>query len=264
MTFQPVLPATGYTGWRFLVRTLDQQRTAYVESAPVKRTTEYFRDKIPNIRTAEDLVADRRLLEVALGAFGLDDDLPNRAFITRILADGTIKEGALANRLADKRYAALSSAFGFGDFVARTGFPGFAEDIVARYEARQFERAVGAQDDAMRRALNLSSALGDVLASNSTERGQWFALMGNPPLRSVVETALGLPKGFGTLDIDRQLVEFQNRARATFGTDKVADFAKPELQERIIRLFLIRNEAASSAVAGRASVALALLRGASA
>ena len=29
MTFQPVIPLTGYTGWRFLARTMDAQKAAY-------------------------------------------------------------------------------------------------------------------------------------------------------------------------------------------------------------------------------------------
>jgi hypothetical protein len=61
-------------------------------------------------------VGDRRLLEVALGAFGLDDDIRNRFFIRKVLEEGTTSPSRrFANRLSDKRYLALAETFGFGD-----------------------------------------------------------------------------------------------------------------------------------------------------
>ena len=50
---------------------------------------------------------------VALGAFGLQDDLPNRFFIQKVLEGGTLSTDSLANKLSDPRYAALAKAFGF-------------------------------------------------------------------------------------------------------------------------------------------------------
>lgn len=260
MTFQPVIPLTGYTGWRFLTRTMDAQKTAYVESAPIQRATSYFRENIANIHTAQDLLNDRRLLEVALGAFGLADDINSKAFIRKVLEDGTLSDDALSNKLSDKRYEAFSRAFGFGDFGSRTGLTVFPDEIIARFEAKSFEIAVGEQNDDLRQALNLSSGLKDVLAANSTADGQWFGIMGNLALRGVFETALGLPSSFGQIDIDQQLATFQTRAKATFGTDLVSDFSDPALQEKVIRLYLIRSEAQNSMATGSNSIALQLLQ----
>ncbi len=138
MTFQPVVPLAGTAGWAFLNRTLDKQQAAHAGSAPMKRATDHFRANIARAGTAEALVTDRRLLEVALGAFGLEEDINARAFIRKILEEGTTRRDALSSRLADKRYAKLALAFGYGDLGARVGLPGFAEDIIARYEARRF------------------------------------------------------------------------------------------------------------------------------
>ncbi|NCO86077.1 MAG: DUF1217 domain-containing protein [Rhodobacterales bacterium] len=260
MSFQPVIPMSGYAGWRFLQRTLDSQKEAFVQSAPLQRNTTYFRENIAKVQSAEDLVKDRRLLAVALGAFGLDDDINNKAFIRKVLEDGTIKERALSSRLADKRYADFARSFGFGDFGSKTQFPGFADSILARYETKQFEAAVGAQDDQMRQALNLSAGLAEVVRGNSTKNGQWYAIMGNAPLRSVVQTALGFPSSFARVGIDQQLDAFKDRARAVFGTDNVGDLTRPEAQEKMIRLFMIRSDAAAASATSPGSVALSLLQ----
>lgn len=259
MTFQPVIPVQGYAGWRFLQRTMETQKQAFVESAPVKRATEHFREKIGGVRTASDLMGDRRLLEVALGAFGLDGDINNTFFIRKILEEGTATPGALANKLSDKRYAAFTNAFGFAGGVPRTLLSTFPDETLARYEARQFEQAVGAQDDTMRLALNLGPALKELTAGTTNGRAQWFSMMGDLPLRRVFEGALGLPTGIGRLDVDKQAEVFRSRAQSTFGTDRLADFNDPDVQEKMIRLFMIRTEAAAGGGLSGTSIALSLL-----
>lgn len=260
MTFQPVIPISGYAGWRFLQRTLDTQKEAFVQTTTFQRQTDYFRENIGKVTSAEELVADRRLLQVALGAFGLDEDIGNKAFIQKILEDGTLAADALANRLSDKRYAALSREFGFGDLGSRTNLSTFADKLLSRFEDRQFERAVGDVNGDMRLALNLSSGLGDIFDQGLSEGAEWFAVMGSPPVRTIFETALGFPSSFGAIDIDQQRTQFKERSQSVFGTDKVADFADPALQERLIRLYLVRSEATAFASSSAGSVALNLLQ----
>lgn len=258
MSYQPILPTGGYTGWKFLQRTLPQQQEAFKKSAPVQRSTDYFRANIAKARTAADLVNDRRLLEVALGAFGLKDDLNAKAFIQRVLEGGTARADALANRLADKRYKAFAQEFGYGDLGARTGLSGFADKIIARYEARAFQEAVGQADGTMRLALNVDGAIKDIAARTTNVNAQWFSMMGEAPLRQVFQTALGLPASVAALDVDRQLATYKERALATFGADKLADFADPARQEKLVRLFLLRSETQATS-SSPAALALQLL-----
>jgi len=263
VTFQPVVPLGGYAGWSFLQKTLPAQQKAFAESAPVARATDAFRERIADVGSATDLVADRALLRVALGAFGLDDDIDNRFFIETILSQGTVDDDALANRLADKRYAEFSAAFGFGDGpIARTAEAGFADSIIARYETQQFARAVGDQNNDLRLALNAAGALSQIIDKASTNTGRWFSIMGNPPLRQVFETALGLPSGIASIDLDQQREVFQDRARSILGTDDVQSFTDPDLQEDIRRLFLIRAEATSFGGPSSGQTALTLLQSA--
>jgi len=263
VNFEPVLPLTGYVGWRFLERTMDAQQEAFASSRPVERATDYFRENIGNVRTANDLVNDRQLLSVALGAFGLDDDINNRAFIQKVLEDGTEAQDALANRLADNRYADFSRAFGLGDGPPpRNTLDNFPAEIVDRFESQQFARAIGEQNNDLRLATNVNSGVADVVERNTTNAGRWFSIMGNAPLREVFQTALGLPSSIASIDIDKQLAVFQDRARSVFGTDDIAQIATPDQQESLIRLFLVRSEANDLATTTAGATALALLQSA--
>lgn len=261
MSFQPALPLGGYAGWRFLQRTIDTQQAVFNRSPALQRDVDYFREKIGGIDTAEQLVADRRLLKVALGAYGLDADLNNRFFIRRILEDGSTDPKALGNRLADKRYLEFARAFGFGDFPAPLTKSAAVADRIARaFEGRQFEVAVGQQNEDLRLALNLRRDLPGIAARETNDRAAWFTVMGNPPLRKVFETAFGLPREFGAVDIDRQLTVLRHRAEQTFGDSSIAQFTDPDRVEKLVRRFLVQAEAQSGVlspmVRGAAAVQL--------
>ncbi|MDP4032551.1 MAG: DUF1217 domain-containing protein [Pseudorhodobacter sp.] len=260
MSFAPVLPLSGYGGYSFLKRTMPSQKAAFEAAPALKRDEDYFREKIGSIKTAEALVSDRRLLKVALGAFGLDADINNRHFVKKVLEGGTLKDDALANRLADKQYLAMSAAFGFGDFaVPSTQISDFADKIVSAFKARQFEAAVGEQNDDMRLALNAERELANLAKRNIGENTKWFTLMGSPPLRQVFEIAFGLPKSFAALDLDRQLSTFRSRAEKAFGTADLSQFSEPAQVDKLVRRFLVRSEAAagfSSTTKGAAALQL--------
>lgn len=260
MTYSPVIPSGGYVGWAFLQRTFAAQKNNFLQDATTRRDEAYFREKIGSADTAEKLVGDRKLLSVALAAFGLDADLPNKAFIQKVLEGGTLKADALANRLADKRYFDFAKAFGYGDFPKpNTLKSDFADKLLRSYESRKFESAVGAQDDSMRLALNARRELADLAGRSISPNGKWYLAMGSPPLRSLLQTAFGLPSSFSSVDIDKQLQVLKGRSQAVLGQSDLAQFKDPAQIEKLIRVFMARSQvAASGASAG--SVALGLLQ----
>ena len=262
MSFQPTLALAGFAGWNVLKRTMPTQQAAFQANVAVQRDEAYFRSKIGKVDTAEQLVSDRRLLRVALGAYGLDNDINNKFFIRKVLEDGTLKEGALSNRLADKQYLKFSAAFGFGDFkVPRVKLSDFADKTLGLYRTRQFEAAVGEQNNTYRLALNAERELPLLARRGISDTAKWFTIMGNSPLREVVQTALGLPRSFASLDLDKQLAVFQKRAEAAFGSSSPDQFAVPETLDKLVRTFLLRAEVVDTAsVASPSSLALQLLR----
>lgn len=257
MGFQPIIPFGGMAGWTFLQRTQAAQQKAFEAAPEIKRDTDYFAENIGTVKTAADLVGDYRLLKVALGAFGLDDDLPNKAFIQKVLEEGSLDPKSFANRMADKRYLALTEAFGFDLGTANTALSDFPDKILDAYKTRQFEAAVGQQDTTMRLAMALDRDLGAIVDKENTSAGKWFSVMGNKPLRQVFETALGLPATVANLDIDQQATVFHDRAKAVFGNGEVDQFSDPAAMDELNRLFLVRSQLAGNA-SGMSSGAIAL------
>lgn len=241
--FQPIIPDTGLVGWRFLQRTYDTQFDVFSRSTQLQRDADYFRENIGAINSAEDLVKDRQLLTVALGAFGLQDDINNRFFIQKILEEGTASPDTLANRFSDTRYREFSAAFGFGpeEFV-KTGEAGFVEAVVSRFQTNSFEVATGAQNEAMRFALYAQRTLETLANDDTSNDAKWFTILGDPPLRQVMEKALNLPSSIGQIDIDQQLDVFKDRARLQFGSDDINRFAQDENVQDAITKFMLRDQ----------------------
>lgn len=261
MSFQPQVPLAGIAGWRFLERTQASQQAAFEKGPQLTRDIAHFEEKIASIATPADLVADRRLLKVALGAFGLEGEIDKRAFIRKILDEGTTEPRALANRLTDPAWRKFAEAFGFGNpGGARTADPGFAAKIAQAYRTRAFEAAVGETSNDMRLAMTFRREMAEL---SQGEGASWFTLLGSKPLRTVMEKALGLPREFGRIDVDRQRDMIADRAGRVFGKGDLTAFQDPAMVEKAINRFLARAqlEAGPSPTAPGVA-ALTLLQGA--
>lgn len=262
MSFSPVIPMGGYGGWAFLQRTMDNQRAAFEKTPVLQKDDAYFREKIGSIATAEELVADRRLLKVTLGAFGLDADIDNKAFVRKVLEEGTFEPGALANRLSDKRYLELSKAFGFGDLpIPRSTMSDFPDKLLANYRTLQFEIAVGTQNGDMRIVMNAQRELPELAARTGSDTAKWYSILGSEPLRQIFQTAFGLPTAFGSIDIDQQVDVLKDKTASLFGDSSVSQFTDPEKMDTMIRRYLAISQLSGSGSSVPTSPALQILQG---
>ncbi|MEM6972336.1 MAG: DUF1217 domain-containing protein [Pseudomonadota bacterium] len=241
MSFAPLIVGGGLPGLALLDSSIDRQQATFARRPDIARAAQDFVDRAGTITSAEDLVTDRQLLTVALSAFGLEDELPKRALIRRVLEEGTLDPRSLANRLVDPAWRQFSDALAF-DTGGRLVFPDVRREIADAFVERQFERAVGEQDLGLRLALNFRREIDTIAGDPNVERNGWFRVIGSEPLRLVVFGALGLPQSFAQLDIDVQVERLEERARQAFGEASPAVFADSETREEAVRLFLVRRE----------------------
>ena len=261
--FQPAIPIGGYAGWKVFERSAARQKEAFGDQAVVQRDLTYFKEKISSIRRPEDLVRDRRLLSVALGAFGLEDEINKKAFVRRALDDGVLDPRSFANRLNDPRWRAFATAFSAENLaLGRFELTSARDDVAARYIERAFERSVGDVDADFRLAMNFRREIAAVASSANADRVGWLQIMGQRPLRAVVEAALGLPSSIANLDIDRQRALFEQKSEAAFGTASPKAFLEDANVELALRRFFARSAIeAGPGTETRGAAALSLLGG---
>lgn len=258
---RPAVGTGGLTGWRVLQRTTGQQLAALARDPQVARERARFESGRANYASAEALVGDYQMLKVALTAFGLEADLPNKAFIRKVLESDLSDPKSLANRLSDKRYLRFAETFGLGAGGTRPAPGSVAARVSDLYLKREFERRVGEVDDNLRLAMNAQRELALLAGRASTDRTKWFEVMGTTPLRQVMEGALGLPKEAVRLPIDRQADLFAEAASRRFGIASFKDLQDPATLSRLLDSFLARTSVQTATAAGPYSAALTILRG---
>lgn len=261
MTYQILIGAGGLAGWNLLKRTATQQKQLLAADPQVARSADYFRTNISRTKLAGDLVSDYRLLNVALGAHGLESDIASKAFIRKVLESPRDDDRSLVNRLADKRYQRLANAFGYDNGDQTVSSSGFADKLASLYLEREFERRVGEGDQNLRLALNAQRELRQLADRTSSENTLWFEVIGNPPLRKVFEQAFGFTSAYGSLPIDRQLQEFTSKARSVFGSSSFSVISTEKGIDKLIQTFLARSQLAEGSASSSYSTALTLLRG---
>ncbi|MDM7458455.1 MAG: DUF1217 domain-containing protein [Paracoccus sp. (in: a-proteobacteria)] len=249
---------SGLHAWKTLQRIEARQVEALRKDSLVTRSTDYLRENIGKVGSAEALVADYRMLDAVLSAFGLEADIANKAFIREVLKSNPADDKSLVNRLSDKRYLRMAETLGIGAATDQ------AADLGARLEEafirREFERRVGAGDENLRLALNAQRELAAIPSPpKGSLKTQWYEVMGNPPLRKVFEVAFGFSESFGKLPVERQNAEFIRAAERMFGKAALDQIGTPEMTDKLITRFLARSQLTETTGQNRYSSALALL-----
>ncbi len=264
MPIPPAVPFTGLAGLKFLDRTYDRQFGLFSSSPDIEREIEYFMEKAAEVRSVDDLMGDRRLLRVALGAFGLDDDIDKGAFIRKVLADGTTNSRSFANRLVEPAYREMSEVLGFGDVGGYLFQESTRQKIAADFKARQFELSIGEQDVDLRLAMNFRREAVRIVEEGGTDETIWLKMLGSQPLRSVVQSALNLPSSFATIDLDQQVEIITERADRFVGNDGPNAFTDPQVMEQFVDRFLLNSQLANGFVSDntRGLTALTMLQSA--
>lgn len=189
----------------------------------IQAETAYYRANIVNVKSVDDLMADSRLYNYALSAYGLDPATQSKTLIRSVLEGGIRSPDSVANKSGNKLLVGLATALNFEQYgeTATTHNP--AQQLtVDKFLRQTLEEDVGKANEGVRLALNFERK-----ASTITN---WYDVLANKALSSVVRIALGLPDSFATADIDKQAALFERRL-------DIADFTDPARLEKFLTRF---------------------------
>ncbi len=220
------LPPT--LSFQVLTRSRDQQVTAFQQQPTISRNLEAFQANAANITTVDQLLDDRRSLEVVLSSFQLEDQINSRALIRKILTEPPDERGSLANRLLDPRYRTLADSLqGLAAGERPFSDPSKVAEIAAGYIDNEFEKAVGENTPGIREALFFRRNIGGIESLNQ--------LLADPTLKEVARVAVGLPEDVGALDFEQQRTRFDERI-------DIEKFKDEKFVDAFLRRYLIRIE----------------------
>jgi hypothetical protein len=260
MVFQPVIPISGLGGWTFLQSTYDSQLETYSNSAQIKNDIDYFTEKLSKPIAVEEFVTDGRLRRIALTSFGLAEESWKTGYVRNVLEEVQDPESTFLARLNNQAYTDFANALRPTSDGMINLASGQIERLTAQYASESFEEAVGQQDNAMRLSLNYQTEIADLVDANSTDQTNLYRMLGSVPVRTVMETALGLPSEFASLDIDRQAEILDEELQKKFSISSIDQLTEPDVIDRVIQRYQVLDSLNQNiAATGSAATALTLL-----
>jgi hypothetical protein len=200
--------------FRLISDNLDRSLTQIANQPQVEREVEYYRENIGKVKSIDDFMNDARLVNFAMAAHGMQDLSYARGLIRKVLEEGVDSNTALANRLADSRFAEFATTFNFARYgSATTSFERTGEQTVQRYLRQALEVDAGTQGEGVRLSLYFERKADQIDSA--------YDILSDRALLQVARTALGLPDSISFLDIDRQAELLNNRINFD-------DFKSPE------------------------------------
>ncbi|MCP1200909.1 DUF1217 domain-containing protein [Notoacmeibacter sp. MSK16QG-6] len=212
-----------YAAYQLTTQNIDRSLTIVKSDPMVERETAYYLENVGNIKTAEDFVNDSRIFQYAMKAFGLEDMSYAKAFMLKVLKEGTDESTAFANRLADKRYVDFAETFNFSRHgETATTFTKAQKGTVDLYMRQTLEENEGAKNEAVRLAMYFERKAPDLESVTG--------ILADSAMSTVVRTILGLPESTAMLDIDKQIEMLEDRIDIT-------DFQDPDKLAGMIERF---------------------------
>ncbi len=261
--FQPAIPLSGYGGWKFLQSTYSSQLQNFSDSASIKNDRDYLTEKLSKPVSLDEFMADKRLLRITLTSVDLGGEEWKGGFIRKVLDEAADPESTFLKRLNNADYSKFASTFSFTDGTMSLSADAL-EQIGENFETAAFRNAVGDVDDNMRLSLNYQSKIVDIAAAGSSERTVLYKLLGNVPMRTVLETAMNLPSDMNNLDIDRQADILKEKLQSHFGITDISDMASLDKIDKVLQRFHVMNTVSNGpSVNTPGYAALTLLSGSS-
>ncbi|HEX3499783.1 MAG TPA: DUF1217 domain-containing protein [Stellaceae bacterium] len=250
--------------------TINKLFSDYAANSGVTQPITYYQNNIGNVTSVAGLVADPKLLTVALGAFHLDPGTLTASAVTDLLSS-TPSAAATALTQQNPDVAAFVAAFNSlnSDNGVHTSSAASITAITASYMTAQFKQSVEAKTEAVVANPSLAAAapaIGNassiatvtsafqanqfkqslvasvqtLAASASAGSISTLQILSNATLAAVTRGALGLPDAVGALSVPQQQTAMTN---AGFDPSKLTD---PTFLGQFINRFLANAGLAQS------------------
>lgn len=214
---------TTLASYTLISRDIDRSLGNTAKQPQVARDSEYFLEKIQDIKSIDEFLADDRLFSYAMKANGLSDMTYAKAFMRKVLKEGIDSSEAFANTLVDTRYREFADTFNFARYgEAATIFEKARQGTVDKYVRQTMEENAGQQNEGVRLALYFQRKASGI--------DSVMSILADKALMTVVDTALGIPSSVAAGDIDKH---------AEMIADKldVEDLKDPEAVSKLLTRF---------------------------
>jgi hypothetical protein len=151
--------------YKLVTQSRDRLLAQFQKTPTYAKAVAYYRENIGKVASVDDLLKDRRLLQVALSAFQLEDEINSKGLIKKLLTEDPSDKKSVAYRLVDPRFRQFAAAFAAlkSDGGKQLRSAAMMGSILGRFETNEFEKFIGESDPAVREALYYKRTVKDTI-----------------------------------------------------------------------------------------------------
>lgn len=212
-----------------------QAKSVAAEAAQpdVARATAAFAKAVAGAKSVAQLLADPNALNVLLTASGLGDQAGYTALATKALTSDLKDPASLANRLSDTRWKTVAGTYDFVHQGLKTiQNPKVIATLTQAYAEALWRQSLDATTPGLSEALTFRARAASVTSVDQ--------ILGDATLRTVVTTALGIPRQIAFQEIGAQ-------ERAISSRLDVTKFKDPKFVETFTKRYLVEAGIAAAA-----------------
>jgi Protein of unknown function (DUF1217) len=183
--------------WQQLEKTGPQQRARWEKQPSVQREVEYARNFAAKVKDVDQLINDRRFMNFALSAFGLESEVDKKGLLRKVLLSDMGDPNSYANRMNDPRFRELAQRLDLkGVGLANVKSEAVFQSISLRYLKNEFEKAQGDANPGLREALYFKE--------NAARMKSPWDVLGDRTMREVVSKVFDIPREIAVQSVESQ------------------------------------------------------------
>ena len=220
---------------------------AEAKQPDVQRDVTAFRKAVASAKDVKTLLANPAVQKVLLTANGLGDQVGSTGLITKALLSNTSDPKSLANQLTNTAWKSTAATYSFatkGLTVLQN--PKVLDTVANAYAEVKWRQSLDATTPGLSDALTFRTTVAN--AKNV------YAVLGDPVLRRVVTTTLGIPQEIANQSLDVQAKAITSKVDLTQFQNK--KFIETFAQRYLVVTALNASQSSSSAPTGLAAYGL--------
>lgn len=192
-----------------------------------------FRAAVAGAKDPASLLKNPTVMKVLLTANGLADQLPYTALASKALLSNVNDPKSLVNQLANTRWKSVAQTYDFANKgLSILQNPQVISTIALGYAEIAWRKSLDAATPGLSNALSFRQSAGSISSV--------VQILGDPTLRNVITTTLGIPK-----QIAFQTLNAQEKAISSLVD--ITKFKDPKFVDSFTHRYLIAASAASAA-----------------
>ena len=220
---------------------------AEAKTPEVQRDVAAFRKAVASAKDVKTLLANPAVQKVLLTANGLGDQIGSTGLVTKALMSNTSDPKSLANQLTNTAWKSTAATYSFATKgLAVLQNPKVLDTVASAYAEVSWRKSLDATTPGLSDALTFRTTVAN--AKNVDD------ILGDPVLRRVVTTTLGIPQEIANQTLNAQ--ETAITSRVDIKQFKNKSFVETFAKRYLLQTSLSASQSSSSSFTGLAAYGL--------